>query len=143
MATTATISIASDIMAGFGGISKTMTLTEAGGTSDLKETTGYSRKKLASASKVDLFTMADTNTTLGTDTVTGAKVFIKNIGNGATPSVIAKDKGVKVFINAVEVGLLYGGDWMMVPVSTVNAEDVEVQPESDDAVVLEWVMFYQ
>ena len=54
MATTATISIASDIMAGFGGISKTMTLTEAGGTADLKETTGYSRKKLASASKVDL-----------------------------------------------------------------------------------------
>jgi len=142
MATTATISIASDIMTGFAGISKTMTLTEAGGTSDLKETTGYSRKKLASDSKVDLFTMANTSVT-SADNV-GAKVFIKNIGNGAVPtSIIAKDKGVKVFINAVEVGLLYGGDWMMVPVSTVDAEDIEVQPETDDAVVLEYVMFYQ
>jgi len=119
-----------------------MTLTEAGGTSDLKETTGYSRKKLASDSKVDLFTMANTSVT-SADNV-GAKVFIKNIGNGAVPtSIIAKDKGVKVFINAVEVGLLYGGDWMMVPVSTVDAEDIEVQPETDDAVVLEYVMFYQ
>tara|TARA_R100001377_G_scaffold63463_1_gene39098 strand:+ start:180 stop:608 length:429 start_codon:yes stop_codon:yes gene_type:complete len=142
MATTATISIASDIMTGFAGISKTMTLTEAGGTSDLKETTGYSRKKLASDSKVDLFTMANTSVT-SADNV-GAKVFIKNIGNGAVPtSIIAKDKFVKVFINAVEVGLLYGGDWMMVPVSTVDAEDIEVQPETDDAVVLEYVMFYQ
>ena len=141
MATTAAITIASDIMTGFGGITKTMTLTEAGGTGDLKETTGYSRKKLASALKVDLFTMANTSVT-SADNV-AAKVFIKNIGNGATPSVIAKDKGVVVFINAVEVGKLFGGDWMMVPVSTVNAEDIEVQPESDDAVVLEYVMFYQ
>ena len=141
MATTAAITIASDIMTGFGGITKTMTLTEAGGTGDLKETTGYSRKKLASASKVDLFTMANTSVT-SADNV-AAKVFIKNIGNGATPSIIAKDKGVVVFINAVEVGKLFGGDWMMVPVSTVDAEDVEVQPESDDAVVLEYVMFYQ
>jgi hypothetical protein len=141
MATTAVITIASDIMTGFGGITKTMTLTEAGGTGDLKETTGYSRKKLASALKVDLFTMANTSVT-SADNV-AAKVFIKNIGNGATPSVIAKDKGVVVFINAVEVGKLFGGDWMMVPVSTVDAEDIEVQPESDDAVVLEYVMFYQ
>lgn len=142
MATTAAITIASDIMTGFGGITKTMTLTEAGGTGDLKETTGYSRKKLASADEVNLFTMAHSAVT-SVDTVTGAKVFIKNIGNGATPSIIAKDKGVVVSINAVEVGKLFGGDWMMVPVSTVDAEDIKVQPESDDAVVLEYVMFYQ
>tara|TARA_R110001606_G_scaffold322911_1_gene469784 strand:- start:340 stop:768 length:429 start_codon:yes stop_codon:yes gene_type:complete len=142
MATTATISIASDIMTGFGGISKTMTLTEAGGTGDLRETTGYSRKKLASATATNLFTMAHSAVT-SVDTITGAKVFIKNIGNGATPSVIAKDKGVVVRVSTVEVGKLYGGDWMMIPVSTVDAEDIEVVPESDDAVVLEYVMFYQ
>ena len=140
MATTATITLASDIMAGFGGITNTMTMTEAGTLTDLKETTGYSRKKLASANKVDLFTMADTNTTLGTDTTTGAKIFIKNIGyNG----VITKDIGVKVFINSVEIGVLYGGDWLVMPLSTVDAEDVEVQPGDDNAVVLEWAMFYQ
>ena len=140
MATTATITLASDIMAGFGGITNTMTMTEAGTLTDLKETTGYSRKKLASANKVDLFTMADTNTTLGTDTTTGAKIFIKNIGYN---NVITKDIGVKVFINSVEIGVLYGGDWLVMPLSTVDAEDVEVQPGDDNAVVLEWAMFYQ
>lgn len=140
MATTAAITLASDIMTGFGGISNTMTLTEAGTLTDLKETTGYSRKKLASTSKVDLFTMADTNTTLGVDTATGAKIFIKNIGY---QDIESKDIGVKVFINSVEIGLLYGGDWLLMPLSTVDAEDVEVQPADDNAVVLEWAMFYQ
>lgn len=140
MATTATISIASDIMAGFSGLSNSMTLTEAGGTSDLTETTGYSRKKLQSADKADLFVMAyhaegDHNQSTAA-LATAAKVFIKNT-NGS------KDKGVKVFINSVEIGLLYGGDWLMMPVDTKDAEDIEVQPETDDAVVLEWVMFYQ
>ena len=53
MATTAQITVDSDIMPGFGSYSKTMTLTEAGTTIDVKETTGYSRRKLATASKVD------------------------------------------------------------------------------------------
>jgi len=140
MATTATITLASDVMAGFGGITNTMTLTEAGTLTDLKETTGYSRKKLASASKVDLFTMADTNTTLGVDSATGAKIFIKNIGYN---NIITKDVGVKVFIAAVEIGVLYGGDWLVMPLATTDAEDVEVQPADDNAVVLEWAMFYQ
>ena len=59
MATTAQITVDSDIMPGFGSYSKTMTLTEAGTTIDVKETTGYSRRKLATASKVDLVTMAN------------------------------------------------------------------------------------
>ena len=141
MATTATITLASNIMTGFSGISNSMTMTEAGTLTDLKETTGYSRKKLASASKVDLFEMANTFVdTYSTSSDTAAKIFIKNIGYN---SVISKDVGVKVFINSVEIGLLYGNDWLMMPLSTVDAEDVEVQPATDDAVVLEWVMFYQ
>ena len=139
MATTATITLNTDIVPYFGSYSKTMTLTEAGTTTDLKETTGYSRKKLASASKVDLFTMANTFVDT-TATTTGAKVFIKNIGYQGT---INKDKGVKVFINSVELGVLYGGDWMMIPVVASDGEDIEVQPDTDDAVVLEWALFYQ
>jgi len=84
--------------------------------------------------------MADTNTTLGVDSATGAKIFIKNIGyNG----VITKDVGIKVFIASVEIGVLYGGDWLVMPLATTDAEDVEVQPADDNAVVLEWAMFYQ
>ena len=139
MATTAAITISSDIIPGFSSYSKSMTLTEAGTTTDLKETTGYSRKKLQSTSKVDLFTMA--NTFVDTvATTTGAKLFIKNLGWN---NVIDKSVGVKVFINSVEIGVLYGGDWLMMPVVASDDEDVEVQPETDDAVVLEWTLFYQ
>ena len=139
MATTAAITITSDIIDGFGGITKPMTLTEAGTTVDLKETTGYSRRKLASASKVDLVTMA--NLMVGEDTANlSHKIFIKNIGNNG---VIDKSVGVKVFINSVEVGVLYGGDWMLMPLIASDGEDIEVQPADDNAVVLEWCMFYE
>tara|TARA_Y100001938_G_scaffold146769_1_gene226410 strand:+ start:1000 stop:1419 length:420 start_codon:yes stop_codon:yes gene_type:complete len=139
MATTATITLNTDIIPYFSSYSKTMTLTEAGTSIDLKETTGYSRKKLVSASKVDLFTMANTAVDT-TATTTGAKVFIKNIGYQGE---ITKDKGVKVLINSVELGVLYGGDWMMIPVTAADGEDIEVQPDTDDAVVLEYAMFFQ
>jgi len=140
MATTATITLSSDIMSGFGGITNTMTLREAGTTTDIKETTGYSRRKLAADSKVDLITMANTRVDT-TATTTAAKVFIKNIGYNGT---IDKTVGVKVFINAVEIGVLYGGDWLMMPAgTTADAEDIEVQPDNDNAVVLEYAMFFQ
>ena len=139
MATTAAITISSDIIPGFSSYSKSMTLTEAGTTTDLKETTGYSRKKLQSTSKVDLFTMANTFVDTAA-TTTGAKLFIKNLGWN---NVIDKSVGVKVFINSVEIGVLYGGDWLMMPVVASDGEDVEVQLETDDAVVLEWTLFYQ
>jgi len=140
MATTATITLSSDTMSGFGSITNEMILRQAGTTTDIKETTGYSRRKLASASKVDLITMANTRVDT-TATSTAAKIFIKNIGwNG----VIDKTVGVKVFINSVEIGVLYGGDWLMMPAgTTADGEDIEVQPANDNAVVLEYAMFFQ
>ena len=139
MATTAQISLSSTIMANFGGYSKSMTLTEAGTTTDIKETTGYARRQLSAASKVDLVTMA--NLAGGEDTTNlSHKIFIKNIGWRGT---IDKTTGVKVYINSVEIGVLYGGDWMMCPVIASDNEDIEVEPLTDDTVVLEWVMFYE
>ena len=139
MATTAEITLTSDIIPNFGGYTKSMTLTEAGTLTDIKETTGYARRQLSSASKVDLVTMA--NLMVGEDTTNlSHKIFIKNIGYR---DAIDKSKYVKVFINSVEIGLLYGGDWMMCPVVASDNEDIEVQPEDDNTVVLEWVMFYE
>jgi hypothetical protein len=139
MATTASITLASDIMPNFGGYTKSMTLTEAGTLTDIKETTGYARRQLSAASKVDLVTMA--NLIVGEDTSNlSHKIFIKNIGYRGT---IDKSTGVKVYINSVEVGVLYGGDWMMCPVVASDNEDIEVEPLTDDTVVLEWVMFYE
>jgi len=139
MATTASITLASDIMPNFGSYTKSMTLTEAGTTVDIAETTGYARRQLSAASKVDLVTMA--NLIVGED-VSGLshKIFIKNIGY---KDITDKSTGVKVYINNVEVGVLYGGDWMLCPVVASDNEDIEVEPLTDDTVVLEWVMFYK
>ena len=139
MATTANITLSSSIMPNFGGYSKSMTLRDAGTSVDIKETTGYSRRKLSSSSKVDLVTMA--NLMVGEDT-TGLshKIFIKNIGHNG---VVDKTTGVKVVINSVEVGVLYGNDWLLMPVVASDGEDIEVQPLTDDTVTLEWIMFYK
>jgi len=139
MATTASITLASDIMPNFGSYTKSMTLTEAGTTVDIAETTGYARRQLSAASKVDLVTMA--NLIVGEDTSgLSHKIFIKNIGY---KDITDKSTGVKVYINSVEVGVLYGGDWMLCPVVASDNEDIEVEPLTDDTVVLEWVMFYE
>ena len=139
MATTASITLASDIIPNFGGYAKSMTLTEGGTLVDIKETTGYARRQLSSASKVDLVTMA--NLAGGEDTTNlSHKIFIKNIGYR---DIVDKTTGVKVYINSVEVGVLYGGDWMLCPVIAADGEDIEVEPLTDDTVVLEYVMFYE
>ena len=139
MATTAAITLTSDIMPNFSSYTKTMTLTEAGTLTDIKETTGYARRQLSSTTKVDLVTMA--NLMVGEDTTNlSHKIFIKNVGYKGT---IDKSTGVKVFINSAEIGVLYGGDWMVCPVIASDGEDIEVKPLTDDTVVLEWVMFYE
>jgi len=153
MATTATITLASDIMANYGGYSKTMTLTKAGTLTNIEETTGFSRRKLASTVIVDLIIMADASLILETADSKAAKVYIKNIGDGK--GTIDKSTFVTVGIgsNQVEddagaaasqpIGRLYGGDWMLFPVTGIDLADVVVNGETNDVVVLEYVMFFE
>ena len=138
MATTATITLSSDIMPNFGGYSKTMTLTQAGTTTDIDSTTGFSRRKLAAASAVDIVTMA--NELIETKDSTAAKIYIKNIGY---KGVISKDNYVLIGVKAQPVGRLYGGDWMLMPLTGIDTDDVKATPETADAVVLEYAMYYE
>ena len=101
MATTASITITSDIYSAFGGISKTMTLTQAGTTTDIDSTTGFSRRKLSATGNVDLITMANELVEPGDNTA--AKVYIKNMGYKGE---LDKSTYVTVTINAQEVGRL-------------------------------------
>tara|TARA_R110002020_G_scaffold285238_4_gene500782 strand:+ start:91 stop:525 length:435 start_codon:yes stop_codon:yes gene_type:complete len=144
MATTAAISISSDIAPSYGTISKTMTLTKAGSTSGLEETTGLQRRKLASTSAVDLVTMA--NELVEPTDNTAAKVYVRNIGDGNGTI----DKSTYVLISIGDsggttqgVGRLYGGDWLMMPITVVDDMDVVATPETTATVVLEYVMFYE
>ena len=147
MATTATVTIASDIYSGFSGISKTMTLTKAGTVNDIEETTGFSRRRLAATDAVDLIIMAEASLILETSDSKAAKVYIKNIGDGKGNI----DKSVHVAVSlgtaggtTQEISKLYGGDWMMIPLTGIDATgDVMVTPETIDPVVLEYVMFFE
>ena len=138
MATTATISIASDIVPGFGGISESMTLTQAGNLIDIDSTTGFARRKLSATGAVDLVTMA--NELVEPKDSVAAKIYIRNIGY---KGVIDKSIGVTVGVNAETIGKLYGGDWMMMPLTCIDADDVTVNPDTNDTVVIEYVMFYE
>ena len=144
MATTATISISSDIAPGFGGISKSMTMTKAGALTDIEETTGFSRRKLAATTAVDIIDMSK-ELVEPTDN-TAAKVYVRNMGDGK--GSFDKSTYVKILIGATagttqEVGKLYGGDWLLMPVTVVDDMDVVAAPENNNAVVLEYTMFYE
>ena len=144
MATTCSISISSDVAPGLGTISKSMTLTKAGTVNDLEETTGFSRRKLAATTAVDIITMA--NELVEPSDNTAAKVYIRNIGDGK--GNIDKSTYVTISIGDTggtpqEIGRLYGGDWLLMPLTVVDDKDVVAAPETDDAVVLEYIMFYE
>tara|TARA_R100000426_G_scaffold87318_1_gene71381 strand:+ start:440 stop:892 length:453 start_codon:yes stop_codon:yes gene_type:complete len=148
MATTCTVSITSDIAPGFGGISESMTLTQAGTVTDIDSTTGFQIRKLKSTSTVDLITMAnelvepkDASAEGGGATHSAGKIYIRNIGDGN--GNIDKSVGVTIGINAEPLGKLFGGDWMMAPLTCIDADDVTATPDNDNTVVLEYIMFYE
>ena len=138
MATTCTISISSDIAPGFGGISESMTLTQAGNITDIDSTTGFQLRKLSAVAAVDLVTMA--NELVEPKDSVAAKIYIRNIGHR---DVIDKSVGVTIGVNAEPIGKLYGGDWMMMPLTCIDADDVTATPDNDNTVVLEYIMFYE
>jgi len=138
MATTATISISSDIAPGFGGIGETMTLTQGGTLTDIDSTTGFAIRKLSATGAVVLVDMS--GELIETKDSTAAKIFIRNIGY---KGVIDKSIGVTVLIASEPIGKLYGGDWLMMPLTGIDADDVSVNPETNDTVVIEYVMFYE
>ena len=139
MATTCTVSISSDIAPGFGGISESMTLTQAGSLVDIDSTTGFSIRKLSATGAVDLVTMA--NELVEPKDSVAAKIYIRNIGDGR--GNIDKSIGVTIGVNSEPIGKLYGGDWMMMPLTCIDADDVTATPATDNTVVLEFVMFYE
>tara|TARA_B110000858_G_scaffold102297_1_gene117439 strand:+ start:968 stop:1690 length:723 start_codon:yes stop_codon:yes gene_type:complete len=108
--TTATITLASsDIMDNSISVSNTATLTKAGNSTGLPDTTGLRRKRIASDVKVNLLKRESEGLTAN-----GAnKLYIKNTGTSATrfATISIGDIGGTATI----LGRLYGGDWMFIP----------------------------
>ena len=138
--TTAQITITSaDIMDNAISVTNTATLTTAGTSTGITETTGLARKKTSSGSNTILL---DSGLAAGVaaDATTdkSAKVYIKNCnarGNGT--------KYVTILLTAVEIGKLYGGDWMFFPWSGGSGKDVEFTASDTTETTLEYMVFYE
>ena len=139
--TTATITLASaDIMDNALSVTNIATLTKAGSSTGLLDTTGLRRKRIASAIKIDLLKRESEGLTAD-----GAnKLYIKNTGTSATKyaTVSIGDIGG----TATVLGRLYGGDWMFIPWScdiTAAANDSSIELEAFTAAnTIEYALFH-
>ena len=136
MATTATITLTSADIAGDPvNVSKTMTCTKAGATTDLDQTTGINRVHLRSTTQKTLLT----GNAEGNDLA--AKVYI--INKATDPTLY-----ISVAINAQSIGKLYGGDWMFIPWSqTDTSASIEVAATNWSAstgdIPVEYALFHE
>ena len=141
--TTATITLAStDIADNALSISNTATLTTAGTDTGITETTGLARKKVATSSNTVLL---DSGAGIAADVTAdkSAKVYIKNINDRGDGT-----KWVNILLATVEIGRLYGGDFMFFPWSGGSGKDIEFTCESTSGTdatetTLEYTVFYE
>ena len=136
--TTATITLASsDIADNALSISNTMTLTTAGTTTGITETTGLARKKVASSSLADLITVANTDVTAAKS----AKVYIKNTSTHTDKYGligIGDSSGTPIYL-----GRLYGGDWMLFPWDANSGEDITLTMSDATETIIEYMVFFE
>ena len=120
---TAAISINSDITDSPLSISNSNTLYTAGTDTGISETTGLGRKKVATASNVVLLDGGLTSGVAADVTADGAnKVYIKNMNDRGDGT-----KYVNILLAAVEIGRLYGGDWMFIPWCAASGKILSLQ----------------
>ena len=138
----------SDIADNSIGFSNTATLTKAGSTTGLDQTSGLRKRTFTSTSTVKLIDLDHYQDQVLTENK-AAKVYIKNLGTSTSEHVkvgIRQGGGSAL----EEIGWLYGGDWMFFPYSAVwtsaahaNNQDIDVTPSSTDSVTLEYIIFYE
>jgi hypothetical protein len=141
MATTqATITLAStDLTDNALSISNTATLTTAGTDTGITETTGLARVKTSTGSNTLLLDFGLTGGVAQDITADkSAKVFIHNANDRGDGT-----KFVNILIKTREIGRLYGGDWMFIPYSGGDGEDIEYTASDTTETTLEYCVFYE
>lgn len=129
--TTATLTLSSSDLTGDAlSLSTTSTLTKAGTSTGLDETTGVSRKFFATAQTAyNLVTAADYTTPIA------AKVYIKN-----TSSTAAEYINVEIGATNVVLGRLYAGDWALLPWDGANDIDIDTSAVN---MTVEYMVIYE
>ncbi len=138
--TTATITIdSSDIADNSFSVSNFTNLHTAGTDTGLTETTGIARKKFATASNTILLDHGLAGGIAQDVTADkSAKVYIKNVnlrGDGT--------KYVTILLATVEIGRLYGGDFMFIPWAGGSGKDIEFTASDATETTLEYAVFYE
>ena len=136
--TTATITLASSDLADNAlSISNTATLFTAGTDTGISETTGLARKKFATASNTVLL---DHGAGIAADVTAdkSAKVYLKNMNDRGDGT-----KFVNILLAAVEIGRLYGGDWMFIPWCAASGKDIEFTASDATETTIEYTVFYE
>jgi hypothetical protein len=138
--TTATITLTSaDIADNAFSVSNTATLTTAGTDTGITETTGLGRKKFASGSNIILLDGGLTSGIAADVTADkAAKVYIKNHNDRGDGT-----KFVTILLAAVEIGRLYGSDWMFIPWCAASGKDIEFTASDATETTLEYTCFYE
>ena len=138
--TTATITLASsDIGDNALSISNTATLYTAGTDTGITETTGLGRKKFTDNSNIILLDHGLAGGIAQDVTADkSAKVYIKNMNDRGDGT-----KYVNILLAAVEIGRLYGGDWMFIPWSGGSGKDIEYTASDATETTLEYTVFYE
>jgi len=114
MATTATVTLTSDLLSAPMSISSTTTCMKAGTEADSLDQMDMGYIELASGTQKNLLDA----TALGVGKAN--KVYICNESTDETYFI-------EIMINAMVVGKLYAGDWMFLPWSAIDADaDIEV-----------------
>ena len=143
--TTAQITLnSSDISDNTIQISNLAHLYTAGTNTGITETTGLARKKFATASEFILLDFGLAGSQMADITADkSAKVYIKNI-NGRGDGT----KYAAVRINSIEIGRLYGDDFMFFPWKGGDGKDIDIQTYSGSSAdatetTVEFCVFYE
>ena len=130
MATTAAMSLSSDLMTGALSASASSTLMKAGTTADGLDQMRMGYNKIPTGTSFDLLDA----TTAGIDKA--AKVYICNESTDETYYVT-------IVIDAKTIGRLYGGDWMFIPWNQDDAtHDLEITATGGTNNVT-WICFHE
>ena len=138
--TTATITISSsDIADNTISVSNTSTLYTAGTDTGITKTTGVARRTFATNSNTILLDHGLTSGIAADVTADkSAKVYLKNMNDRGDGT-----KYVNILLAAVEIGRLYGGDWMFIPWCAASGKDIEFTASDTTETTLEYTCFYE
>jgi len=107
------------------------TLTKAGTSTGLSQSTGIARKTTEATATVTLFDGADY-----TDNMAG-KIYIKNTSSTAT-------EFITIIMNSEAIGRLYAGDWAFLPYGAdADTNDFKYTPSVSTALTVEYALFYE